>query len=100
MFDKITKITKSAKRFIRKNKIEDVTFILIDREVAGCCIGAIREIEPVYHPPTDASRFLYCRHDGFNIFISRQIRIIAPLYLTTEGVFRKRLYLGGATIPI
>ena len=96
------KITKSAKKFIQEKAIEDVTFNLIESDVAGCCVGIVKEIEPVYKAPKNASDYRYCQVDGHHIFIARKIKIHNPLALTltTEGIFRKRLCLTGATIPI
>lgn len=96
----IEKITDSAKKFMEARNIEDVTFRLIEDEVAGCCVGVLREIEPVYRAPGDASGYLYCEVEGRHVFISRRIRIMRPLTLTTEGLFKKKLYLSGATVPI
>ena len=95
-----TKMSKSAKRFIKEKKIKDVTFQLIESDVAGCCVGIVKEIEPVYEAPKNASGYRYCQADGFHIFISRKIKIIGPLKLTTEGIWKKRLFLQGASVPI
>jgi len=94
------KISKSANKFIRERNIEDVTFNLIEQEVAGCCIGIAKEIKPVYKAPADASNYRYIQAEGCHIFISRKIKIIGPLTLTTEGLWKKRLFLSGATVPI
>jgi hypothetical protein len=94
------KISKSANKFIREQNIVDVTFNLIEQEVAGCCIGVVKEIKPVYEAPTDASNYRYIQADGCYIFISRKIKIIGPLTLTTEGLWKKRLFLSGAIVPI
>ena len=94
------KISKSANKFIREQNIVDVTFNLIEQEVAGCCIGVVKEIKPVYKAPADASNYRYIQAEGCYIFISRKIKIIGPLTLTTEGLWKKRLFLSGATVPI
>ena len=94
------KISKSANKFIREQKIEDVTFNLVEQEVAGCCIGVVKEIKPVYEAPADASNYRYFQAEGCYIFISRKIKIIGPLILTTEGLLKKRLFLSGAIVPI
>ena len=96
----IRKISKSARSFMEDRDISDVTFRLVEDEVAGCCVGVVREIEPVYEAPRDAAGYRYCEIEGRHGFISRKIRIIGPLTLTTEGLWRKRLYLSGATVPI
>jgi hypothetical protein len=93
-------ISKSAQTFIKEKKIKDVTFKLIESDVAGCCVGIVKDIEPVYKAPKDASGYRYCLTEGFHIFISRKIKILGPLTLTTEGIWKKRLLLNGATIPI
>ena len=94
-------ISKTAKRFMQERGIEDVTFLLIAREVVGCCIGMIKEIEPVHQAPDDASNFRYVKVDDCNVFISRDIKILGPLTLTTEGLWKtKRLCLKGATVPL
>jgi hypothetical protein len=95
------KITDRAKRFIQDRKIKDVTFILKELDVTGCCVGIAKEIEPVYKAPKNASGFRYIQTDGYHVFISRKIKILGPLTLTTEGIWKlKRLYLNGATVPI
>ena len=95
------KVTYKAKQFIQQRKIKDVTFELKELDINGCCIGIAKEIEPVYEAPRDASGYKYINADGYHVFISRNIRILGPLTLTTEGVWKlRRLYLNGATVPI
>jgi hypothetical protein len=94
------KISKPAKKFIQEKSIKDVTFNLIENEVAGCCVGIVKEIAPVYQAPKDASGYRHCQVEGFHIFISRKIKILGPLTVTTEGIWNKRLFLSGATVPI
>jgi len=94
------KISKSAKRFIRQKGIEDVTFNLFEAEVAGCCVGVVKEITPEYKAPVDASGYRYCRVEDFHIFIARKIKILGSLKLTTEGLFKKQLFLLGTNPPI
>ncbi len=94
------KISRSAKKFIRERNIEDITFNLIAHEVSGCCIGIAKEIKPVYKAPADASNYRYYQTDGCHVFISRMIKILGPLTLTTEGLWKKQLSLCGASIPI
>jgi hypothetical protein len=94
------KISKSAKKFIRQKGIEDVTFDLFEAGVAGCCVGVVKEITPEYKAPVDASGYRYCRVEDFHIFIARKIKILGPMKLTTEGLFKKRLFLLGTNPPI
>jgi len=94
------KISSSAKKFICERDIEDVTFNLIEQDVAGCCIGIAKEIKPVYKTPANASNYRYVQVEGYHFFISRKIKILGPLTLTTEGLWKKRLFLSGATVPI
>ncbi len=94
------KISKSAIKFIKERDIEDVMFNLIEQDVSGCCIGIAMEIKPVYKAPADASNYRYLQAEGCHIFISRKIKILGPLTLTTEGLWKKRLFLSGATVPI
>ncbi|MBW1695957.1 MAG: hypothetical protein JRH18_04610 [Deltaproteobacteria bacterium] len=93
-------ISKSARRFFDENGIEDVTFKLVEITVSGCCVGIAKEIETVYEAPKNASGYRYFQAEGRHIFISRNIKIHHPLTLTTEGIFKKRLCLSGATVPI
>lgn len=93
-------ISKSAKKFIRANNIQDVTFNLLENEVAGCCVGIVKEIQQVYQAPKDASGYHHCEVEGCHIFISRKINIIGPLTLSTEGIWKKQLFLQGANVPI
>ena len=68
---------------------------------AGCCVGIIKEIEPRYEAVKDASRYLFFKGEGKHVFVSKKIRILGPLALTTEGFWKlKRLALRGATIPL
>lgn len=81
--------------------IEDVTFNLKVIEPAGCSLGIIKEIESVYEPVEDASRYLYFQVEGRHVFISRDIKVLGPLTITTEGLWKmKRLALSGATVPL
>lgn len=95
-----TTISKSAQNFIKEKNIQEVTFNLIENEVAGCCVGIVKDIEQVYTAPKNAAGYRYCQTEGFHIFISRKIKIVGPLTLTTEGIWKKRLFLNGATVPI
>ena len=90
------KISRSAKKFIREHGIKDVCFNLIECDVAGCCIGMVKDIEPEYRAPSDAQDYRYFKVEDFYIFISRKIKILGPLKLTTEGLFNKKLSLHGA----
>ena len=95
------KISKKAKAFIEEKKLTDVTFELQELDVSGCSVGLVKEIQTVYSAPADASGYRYFLVDGFHIFVSRRIRIIGPLTLTTEGLlWPKRLILDGSTVPI
>ena len=86
---------------MQERDITDVTFNLNELEVAGCCVGIAKEIKPVYEAPANASGYRYSPIDGYHLFISRKIKILGPLTLTTEGLWKsKRLLLNGASIPI
>ena len=93
------KITHPAKTFMDQRGIDTVTFQLIEGRV-GCCVGVVKEIEPLYEAPLDASGYLYFSAAGRHIFISRKIRLVGPLKVTTEGLWKKRLSLAGATVPL
>ena len=94
-------ISRSARKFLEANGIEDITFNLLEADVKGCCLGIVKEIVPDYAAPRDASNYRYYRTDNFNIFISRYIKILGPLTLITEGFWKlKRLSLNGATVPL
>ena len=101
MGNKNMSIRPSAKKFMEERGIEDVTFNLKVEEPAGCCVGIVKEIEPLYEAVEDASRYRYFETEGKHVFISKEIKILGPLTLTTEGFWRmKRLALIGATVPI
>ena len=94
-------ISDSAKKFMKKWDIQDVTFKLKVVETAGCCLGIVKEIEPVYKAVENASNYRYFKIGDKHIFLSRDIKILGPLTLTTQGFWKmKRLALDGATIPI
>lgn len=81
--------------------IEDVTFHLRESEAVGCCLGIVKEIEPIYRATKDASGYRYFYAEGKHIFVSRKIKILGPLTITTEGFWKtKRLALSGATVPL
>jgi len=89
---KIT-LSASARRFMQQRGIKDVAFDLL---YAGGA-GIINEIEPVYQAPADASGYRYFQVEGFHIFVSREIKILGPLKLSTQGFWKmKRLLLEGA----
>jgi len=94
-------ISSSAKKFMEERGIEDVTFSLAVMEPAGCSLGIIKEIEPVYEAVENASQYLHFHTEGKHIFISREIKILGPLTITTEGFWKmKRLALSGVTVPL
>ncbi|MBN1930607.1 MAG: hypothetical protein JW786_03240 [Desulfobacterales bacterium] len=94
-------ISSSAKNFIMKRGITDITFDLEILEPAGCSLGIVKEIEPAYRAAENVDRYYYTEVENIRIYISRQIKIVGPLRLTTEGFWKlKRLYLSGATIPL
>jgi hypothetical protein len=93
-------ITPRARRFLRENGIEDVTFV-VNRVPHGGAGRILCEVEPVYQAPPDASGYRYCRAEGYHVFIDRHIRIYGPLTLCAEGIWRlKRLYLNGAAAAV
>ena len=93
-------ISKSAKKFLQEKGIEDVTFNLIEANVAGCCVGIVKEIQPVYKAPGNAAAYRYFQVDGHHVFVARKIKISNLLTLATEGIWNKRLCLDGAIVPI
>ena len=94
-------LSKPAKKFLQENQIIDITFNLFESDVVGCCVGFVKEIVSKYEAPKNAANYRFIRADGYNIFISRKIRILGPLTLTTEGAWKmKRLALDGATVPL
>ncbi len=94
-------ISPSAKKFMEERGIENVTFNLKVVEPAGCSLGIVKEIEPVYDAVEDASRYRYFQVEGRHVFISLEIKILGPLTITTEGIWKlKRLALTGATVPL
>ena len=68
------KISNKAKKFIQERKIKDVTFNLKELDVSGCCVGVVKEIEPEYNAPKDASGYKYIQADVYHVFISRKIK--------------------------
>ena len=67
----------------------------------GCCVGIVKEIEPTYQAVKNASNYRFLMAEGKKIYISRDIKIVGPLTLTTEGFWKiKRLALDGVIIPI
>ena len=81
--------------------ILEVTFRLKVFKTAGCCIGMVKEIEPTYKAVENAVNYRYFKVEDKHIYVSRDIRILGPLVLTTEGIWiLKRLALDGATIPL
>jgi hypothetical protein len=94
-------ISASAKKFMTKRDIQDVTFKLKVLEAAGCCLGIVKEIEPTYKGVENASKYRYFQAEDKHIYISRAIKIQGPLTLTTEGFWKmRRLALEGATVPL
>ena len=93
-------ISSSARKFMDTRGITDVTFNLKVFTSAGCC-GVVMEIEPDYKAVEDATGYRYYHVEGKHVFLSREIKIIGPITLTTEGVWKmQRLALDGVSIPI
>jgi hypothetical protein len=91
------KLSTSARKFMQKMGITDVTFNL--RRPATK--GALMTIEPTYRAPVDASGYRYFRVEGYHIFVARKIKILGPLTLSTEGVWKfKQLFLDGADAAV
>ncbi len=87
------KLSSSARKFMQKRGITDVTF---DLRRAGPK-GYLKEIEPVYEAPADASGYRYFLVEGYHIFVARSIKILGPLTISTEGIWKfKQLFLNGA----
>ena len=94
-------IKPSARKYMQKHQIECVTFKMKMCEPMGCCVGIVKEIESVPESPPNASHYRYFQCEGKHIYVYRDIKILGPLTITTEGLWRlKRLSLDGATIPL
>jgi hypothetical protein len=91
-------ITESARKFIEKKGITDVTFSLVEQDVRGA-MGIIKEIIHVYKAPVDASGHRFFQIENLYVFVDRNIEITGPLILKTEGLWKKRLALSGAKPP-
>ncbi len=86
---------------MEERDIRDVTFKLKVMMPSGCCVGIVKEIEPHYSAVENASRYRYFKVEGRHIFISREIKVLGPLTVITEGFWKmKRLSLNGAIVPI
>jgi len=78
---------------MQKNGITDVRFNLCQAEPEGF----LKEIEPVYEAPADASGYRYFVVEGYPIFVARNIKILGLLTISTEGLWKfKQLFLNGA----
>jgi hypothetical protein len=68
---------------------------------SGCCLGIVKEIEPYYREAANPREYRMFKAGDTHVFVSREIRILGNLSLTTEGIWKsKRLALNGATIPL
>ena len=83
---------------MEKMGITDVTFNLIEYDIPNT-MGIIKEMEPVYHAPENATGYRFFRLGKICVFIDRNIEIIGPIVLKTEGFWEKRLVLGGGKTP-
>jgi hypothetical protein len=91
------KLSESARKFIQRNGITDVTFNLCRAEPKGF----LKTIEPTYQAPADARGYRYFVVEGYHIFVDRNIRILGPLTLNTEGIWKfKQLFLDGADAAV
>ena len=78
---------------MQKNGITDVTFKIRRAGIEGY----LKEIEPVYEAPADASGYRYFVVEGYHVFVARSIKILGPLTISTEGIWKfKQLFLNGA----
>jgi hypothetical protein len=78
---------------MQKNGITDVTFKIRRAETTRY----LEEIETVYQAPADASGYRYFVVEGYHVFVARNIKILGPLTITTEGIWKfKQLFLNGA----
>jgi hypothetical protein len=91
------KLSASARKFMQKNGLTDVTF-----EIRRAGIeGYLKEIEPVYRAPADASGYRYFVVEGYHVFVARSIKILGPLTISTEGIWKfKQLFLNGADAAV
>jgi hypothetical protein len=91
------KLSASARKFMQKNGITDVTF-----EIRRAGIeGYLKEVEPVYRAPADASGYRYFVVEGYHVFVARSIKILGPLTISTEGIWKfKQLFLNGADAAV
>lgn len=99
MTESFPQLTPAARRFMDENEIDTVTFQLVETRV-GCCVGIVKEIEPVYEAPSDTSEYDYYTLEDRHVFVARRIRRVGPIQLKTEGFFKKRLALTGALVPL
>ena len=91
------KLSSSARKFLQKNGITDVTFNLCRVEPEGF----LKEIQPTYEAPADATGYRYFMVEGYHVFVARSIKILGPLTLSTEGIWKfKQLYLNGADAAV
>ena len=91
------RLSASARKFMQKNGITDVTFNLRHAKAKG----GLNEIEPVYQAPVNASGYRYFVVEGYHVFVARRIKILGPLTLTTEGIWKfKQLFLDGADAAV
>ncbi|MFC1884942.1 hypothetical protein ACFL2O_09230 [Thermodesulfobacteriota bacterium] len=101
MLGKNISISRSAQKLIDEKGIKDVTFDMKVMTPAGCCVGIIKEIEPEYKEASDPKGYRMYKAGDTHVFVSREIRILGALTLTTEGFWKsKRLALNGATVPL
>ena len=68
--------------------IRDVTFNLIEMDVGGI-FGIIKEIEPAYEAPENASDHRFFRVGRLSVFIDRKIDIVGPLSINITGMWMR-----------
>ena len=94
-------VSSSARKFMKERGIQNVIFDLKIIEPARCSIGIVKEIEPCYEPVKNKAKYFCLQVEGRRVFISKELRILGPLTLATEGFWKmKRLALIGATVPL
>lgn len=94
------KLLPGAVKYIKAKKASEITLYFVDIETTGS-IGAVREVGVSLEPPRRPENYRYKRAEGFDIYVSRDLKITGTIIIKKQGFWKLSwLCAEGLQIPI